>query len=1235
MSIDTRHSELFSASDWKLIHQAFRQINFNAYDFDSIRAAMVEYLRVYYPEEFNDWTESDEFVALIDLLAYLGGLMAFRVDLNSQENYLDTAQSRESILRLARSLSYTPRRNYPARGLLKVISLSTDDDIIDSNGRNLNSAEIIWNDAQNPDWSEAWTLILNQALTSTNPFGNPLKTGKVNGVETQLYRFNSVPAIGNLFSFSRTIDGKNRRFEIVNCDFDDMGTYKERMPDPLAAFHLSYRRDGQGMASPNTGFFLYCKQGQLYNELFDIQTPTENRTISLSRDNINEIDLWVQNITDTGFVADGGVWERVQTLDGLQTSNVTFNQLPGTSRNLFSAYTEQNDRVTIRFSDGQFANIPSGRMRVFYRVSDGERYTVRPADMAGVQIIVPYYNGNNIQKNLTLTLALQEVISNSTPPETDEDVKRRATAIYYTQNRMVSGEDYNVFPLQTNLARKLKAMNRIYSGQSRYMDLNDPTGLGNSLNVFADDGTVFKKYDEQYFEVVIRPSIGQTTTEVMDSIIRPFLSDTRMKNFMIDNYLTRPEYHSTAAPYFVVAVAGATQTGTFYRHSDLSLPGVLQKVGLAIPDTEPLLARLITEGAVIKFRQSGWVGVTAIANDGDGIVNGLGKIQFNKPVLNGDVVDVVLPNFRPDLTMAETTRISDAINSRRSFGIGFDSVKQEYYVIEPTNLRYGDYLHTSMRQSNDYSWLLFVQYNSDAFRVMGRGLIYAFESTSKCKFFHYNSYRSFNPRSGQAAQDTIRVLPINPTPAAALAEDWASNRLYAIGDFVKVMKSLYRCTIAHTSGPTFQMFSGTVQQWDIVSPSLGESVDFALSKPYRYQDGHRDGRVVQVSFADTDVNGMPDDPEIFYSITGYPLTYQQTHTYNGTPTVFTYLDENTPQNLFWEKTVGIDGYDTYTPSSVQPLIVRRVYTSWVDVNNPYQESQVILGNVLARSTPLPEIGHADHLPHESIIMLLGQGQFDPTREGENGLYRVTGTVLVPIADDRTVVWDFHTGDFYLKGSPYSRDLTGKYECRFGRNDLKFQWDHVAPKNHRIDPSVTNIIDIYVLTTEYDIAFRNYLKSGGVRPTPPSEQDLRAQFSELEAFKTFSDELVWRPVSYKLLFGQRAEEEVRCKFKVIKIPSTVLSDGEIKSQIIRAMNEFFVASRWDFGETVYWSDLSAYIHLRLQSSVASIVLVPTDAESQFGRLFEIPLAADEIPISAATVDDIEIITHNTAANLRIG
>ena len=137
-----RQSNLFAAEDFRTIYRTFSQINFTAYDFDSIKTAMVEYLQSHFPEDFNDFIESSEFIAIVELLAYMGQTIAFRQDLNVRENFLDTAERKESVLRLAKMLNYTPKRNIPGTGLVKFHSIRTTQEVFDSNGTNLSNLNI-------------------------------------------------------------------------------------------------------------------------------------------------------------------------------------------------------------------------------------------------------------------------------------------------------------------------------------------------------------------------------------------------------------------------------------------------------------------------------------------------------------------------------------------------------------------------------------------------------------------------------------------------------------------------------------------------------------------------------------------------------------------------------------------------------------------------------------------------------------------------------------------------------------------------------------------------------------------------------------------------------------------------------------------------------------------------------------------------------------------------------------
>ena len=126
-------------------------------------------------------------------------------------------------------------------------------------------------------------------------------------------------------------------------------------------------------------------------------------------------------------------------------------------------------------------------------------------------------------------------------------------------------------------------------------------------------------------------------------------------------------------------------------------------------------------------------------------------------------------------------------------------------------------------------------------------------------------------------------------------------------------------------------------------------------------------------------------------------------------------------------------------------------------------------------------------------------------------------------------------------------------------------------------------------------------------------------------KSLSDQIIYHPVKYKILFGSNADEELQATFKVVKNTKTNVTDAVIKTRVISAINEFFALDNWDFGDSFYYTELAAYVHNQLAPDLLTAVIVPNQTGQTFGSLFQINSAADEIFISGATVDDVSIIT----------
>jgi hypothetical protein len=216
------------------------------------------------------------------------------------------------------------------------------------------------------------------------------------------------------------------------------------------------------------------------------------------------------------------------------------------------------------------------------------------------------------------------------------------------------------------------------------------------------------------------------------------------------------------------------------------------------------------------------------------------------------------------------------------------------------------------------------------------------------------------------------------------------------------------------------------------------------------------------------------------------------------------------------------------------------------------------------------------------------------------------------------------------------DIANEYSAAVGRRNLKFQYIHNASVDRRIDPSSSNIIDIFLLIRSYDESYRIYLAGGtDLQPVAPTSEALRTTFgSALSSIKSISDDIIYHPVKYKILFGNKADPALQSIFKVVKNQNLSINDNDLKVRIVSAINDFFDINNWDFGDRFYMGELTTYILNTVAPDLANIVIIPRQSSQAFGSLFEIQSSPDEILISAATVDDIEIVSAITASEIGV-
>jgi hypothetical protein len=846
---------------------------------------------------------------------------------------------------------------------------------------------------------------------------------------------------------------------------------------------------------------------------FSLDNPVPNEIVGVNTPDINNTDVWLWQLDKNGDF--DTLWTQVPSLIG---NNVIYNSLNKNLRTIYAVSSRDEDEVDLNFADGIFGDLPKGDFRLFYRQSNGLTYVIKPEQMSGVIITIPYTNTSGQNHSLQLTLSLQYTVSNSSGPETNSSIQLKAPQSYYTQNRMITGEDYNIAPLTAGPdILKIKSINRVSSGLSKYFDLSDVSGKYSKTNIFANDGILYKELKENSTSLVF--SARSQVLSFVKNTLGPIVAATDVRSLYLDSY-SRVDLTSSDLIWTEVNKAPSESRGYFSS---------INNVPAAAGQFSQSNLRYVTPGSLIKFipptgfyfdqrnnltRSNGktyiWSTVKQVIGDGynSGIGtldDGTGPIIFSTRIPSGSTPVLIIPRYTNSLGFPIENEIANMCMAQRNFGITIDPTSRTWSIILSSNLNTTSPYSIS-NQNNiddlglDASWVIAFIWTGKGYNIRYRTLKYVFESEKETAFFIDKTSINYDYSSNTVIKDKIDILGIN-----AITE-----------------------------------FSGT---------PLDRDYTWQIDKSIIEFDGFVQPKKVEISFYDD--QGQINDPDSFINVVGNDFVY------------------------FKKRADGLR-YD-------------------------------LVSDVIPFQTELEFNSYKLELEQSGLTVTDGDlfYFYDPSI-------------------DAVKYWSEENARLIF---------TDQYFGRRGRANLKFHYVHNSGQERRVDPSKSNIIDIYVLTTSYDNAIRSWLAGASQEPLAPTSQSLNQSYTDkLELIKAISDEIVFHPVKYKVLFGSNADINLQATFKASKNPNKTTTDNDLSTRILTAINEFFALENWEFGQSFYFSELSTYVMNRLSPDITNFVIVPKGTVA-FGSYYEIACQSNELFISGATISDIEIIDSITSSQIK--
>lgn len=403
-------------------------IKYTSRDFDTIKADLVSYAKKYYSNTYQDFNEAGFGSLMLDTVAYVGDILSFYVDYQANESYLSTAAEFENVTKLARQIGYKLNVTPSSYGIASLYILVPSD----TSGHAPNRAYMpVLKRGSQFSTTTGIGFVLNEDVNFGDA-NNKVVVAQVDDV-TGVPTFYAVQAYGQVasgrFAEQTFTVGEFKKFP----QFELNGT---EISDVISV------EDAEG----NEYFEVdNLSQNIIYKSFVNTDTDDRELTPALLKQQVVQRRFTVEREGNRTFIQFGG---------GDESSDIASAFTEPSSVVLFQNgkdYISDSSIDPTRMLDSNKLGLaPSNTtLRVVYRVNTDSNVNAAAGTLTSVNDGA--FSFDNI---LDLSTSTVETVTNSleinndspivgdTSLPTPEEIKMRAPAVFASQNRAVTREDY-------------------------------------------------------------------------------------------------------------------------------------------------------------------------------------------------------------------------------------------------------------------------------------------------------------------------------------------------------------------------------------------------------------------------------------------------------------------------------------------------------------------------------------------------------------------------------------------------------------------------------------------------------------------------------------------------------------------------------------------------------------------------------------------------------------------------
>ena len=409
-----------------------QRVNYTSRNFSDIRTDLVNMVKQYYPDIFNDFNDASVGMMLLELNAAVGDMLSFNTDRAFQETQIDYAQEKSSVLSMARTFGLKVPGKRPSATIVDFsVTVPVFGDTFD-----VSYAPIIQGGAQVNGAGKVFETLYD--IDFSSPFS-------IGGIPNRLILPN-FDSNGNLLNYTLTkremvVNGFTKIFKRIITTADVVPFLEVVLPDDnvLSIDSVITLAGTSTNADPTPSDF-----NNIANRWFEVDALAEDKIfiedLNKISDNvsvkpgkyISVTQKFIREYTDLGFtkLIFGGGNQDLSSLCNFDVNTNLVNQIGDFINNLSLGITLS----------------PNTTLFVKYRVGGGADTNIGQGIINNTGIINISVNGSDVAKNSAVKSSLK--VNNPLPAlggkevPSVEEIRNLVRYNFSSQNRAVTIKDY-------------------------------------------------------------------------------------------------------------------------------------------------------------------------------------------------------------------------------------------------------------------------------------------------------------------------------------------------------------------------------------------------------------------------------------------------------------------------------------------------------------------------------------------------------------------------------------------------------------------------------------------------------------------------------------------------------------------------------------------------------------------------------------------------------------------------